>query len=531
VFPAEACLLPQNITLCTTLTTCGEGAEEELSDYAQLDGYNLSIEMSVPISPITFWIAALNVDGEQLKLPISSEICGYEEITAAISGTLLIGQTMIGDALFVEIPLETLFINDSPENYCPIVSFSLTESAITSSPPGEEILQYLSLNETHLWVSADIQESLVFSIMAETDLGKRGWKQIRVSLDPCDEQGIDFIEEELTFEVNKNSGMVWLLNDTLIDANFILNTYDLCFDRSFELVDAEDFNTSQPYPIYEDGELYMNSSMSLNETDPQLIIHFRIRGFVDNGDFESYSVQVIVGCFNESTLSALTFSLNPYFHALSDNEFKFILPTQGEARDDPILDFPLRRTIQFEADQNNCFASRVLMCQDAECVTPLSVDSLYLEDNPSIKDEDGIVRPQLGLNSSDLDLVMEVFIMGQASNSSVNDTIRGVIAICGNVITVNPVDVNSTLLMKVDVPDVQIVEETTASQEEQEENTVRPRRNQTRTNSTTVEGQDATVGNEYGYYDYDDYDYYYEPEETVPLPAGTFRTVNLTQLF
>jgi len=59
-----------------------------------------------------------------------------------------------------------------------------------------------------------------------------------------------------------------------------------------------------------------------------------------------------------------------------------------------------------------------------------------LEVNPTYKDEDGIARPVINIDRTDSSLVTEIFFMGLGGNPLANVIVRGIVAVCGDAITI-----------------------------------------------------------------------------------------------
>jgi len=99
------------------------------------------------------------------------EICGYEIISPIVPGELFFNQgdltdaLVAGDAIFVEF--ENLFDNSSPENFCPIVKYSLVSGENSLEPMNVEFYEWITVNDTHFSIN-EYAPFLTFAVMAET---------------------------------------------------------------------------------------------------------------------------------------------------------------------------------------------------------------------------------------------------------------------------------------------------------------------------------------------------------------------------
>jgi hypothetical protein len=85
------------------------------------------------------------------------------------------------------VDLHLLFDNTSPDNFCPIIKFSLTNTTQSEEDIEEAFYEFLTINTTHLRVS-EFTPFLNIAIMAETANGKKGWKELNIALDQCGDQ-------------------------------------------------------------------------------------------------------------------------------------------------------------------------------------------------------------------------------------------------------------------------------------------------------------------------------------------------------
>jgi hypothetical protein len=128
----------------------------------------------------------------------------------------------------------------------------------------------------------------------------------------------------------------------------------------------------------------------------------------------------------------------PFFTALSGtHNFKIILPIPIPGDSDSVLSsLNLEEAIYFIADQLNCNASKVMLCEDANCATQLISTDIYLDINPTVKDFDGVTRAVLNINRAALGLIREIYIVGYTSHDLHYTSLKGVIAVCGTAITI-----------------------------------------------------------------------------------------------
>jgi hypothetical protein len=93
-----------------------------------------------------------------------------------------------------------------------------------------------------------------------------------------------------------------------------------------------------------------------------------------------------------------------------------------------------------------CYAFSVSLCIDPNCSALVKKESLYLLENPSFRDEvSEFPSPILRVNTSDSSLVQQVFLVAQGSNSNITASVAGVVAVCGEVMSVRPQYENITI--------------------------------------------------------------------------------------
>ena len=143
--------------------------EENFTNSFTINDYEFLIRLNIPQAPLNASIAVLQPNGTYFKLPIYLEICGYEEITPK-DGIFYLDQNSLGIANEIIFELASLHINSSPNNFCPIVSYSLVDddgSLVVIDPNWYE---WIDLNDTHLIINEYIP-FVNFAVMAETAMG------------------------------------------------------------------------------------------------------------------------------------------------------------------------------------------------------------------------------------------------------------------------------------------------------------------------------------------------------------------------
>jgi hypothetical protein len=119
----------------------------------------------------------LQPNGTYVKLPIYLEVCGYEDILST-NDLILLKQVNLtnlskgGDV--VTLLLKDMFINSSPNNYCPIASYKLKAGNNSLSDMAPNLRPYIYLNDTHLTIQ-EYAPLATIAVMAETFNGQRGW--------------------------------------------------------------------------------------------------------------------------------------------------------------------------------------------------------------------------------------------------------------------------------------------------------------------------------------------------------------------
>jgi hypothetical protein len=84
---------------------------------------------------------------------------------------------------------------------------------------------------------------------------------------------------------------------------------------------------------------------------------------------------------------------------------------------------------------SQCFAYQIKLCWDAPCERLIDLSYLYLSNNPSPKQGMfGRAEPLLNVGSSNGSLALQVYLAGYGSDPSFNTSLRGVVAVCGQLV-------------------------------------------------------------------------------------------------
>jgi hypothetical protein len=189
VFRTDHCLL--EFSLCDS-SQCG--IEAAYTDEFHIDNYDLHITISEPHYPLELFVGVLQPNGTYLKLPIYLEICGYEQIDPTSTDVIQLFQSDLPDQAvngdLIEILLEPLFTNDSPDNYCPITTYTLKTESGSTDAIDTYYYQWININETHLIIH-EYAPLVTFAVMAETANGQKGWKSFDLQFDLCGTQEVN----------------------------------------------------------------------------------------------------------------------------------------------------------------------------------------------------------------------------------------------------------------------------------------------------------------------------------------------------
>jgi hypothetical protein len=425
VFPTEACL--KEFTLCNEAGLCG--LEGGYTDAFTIDGLDLQVNIAQPQAPLSIQVGVKQPDQTFFTLPLSIEICGYETILPVVEGSQYYNQDdlqsalVADDAIYVE--LEPLFTNDSPDNYCPIVSYSLVQGPGSTDPVDSSYFQWLTINDTHFSIN-EYAPFMNFAIMASTANGQQGWKEYTVSFDQCGTQTILPYAPEYEIKVTKNIGQdVLILDEALIFANLYTGLAGVCPIERYEFkYPSKMVILPFAYQLDTSYNIYINSTL-LADVFEFSFSALEVTAFTEELRTGSFDVIVKVGCFFESTIG-----LN--FPSYS-SEYDWVLAVQQADPADPNTFFHSEEIAyhRFITEIPSCYASKIILCLDSNCQTQINTDSLKFSTNPTVKTDLGFPVAQLHIDRRETAMYQDVFIMGQTLDPLVNVTIKAKIAVCG----------------------------------------------------------------------------------------------------
>jgi hypothetical protein len=420
VLTAERCLT--NFTLCDDIE-CGDPIERMAREYLEVNGLDLIIKQSEPNSPKNLYVGVQQPDQSWLKLPIYHEVCGYENISPVQAGTEYVKQSALLGEDYLDIELYPLFSNDSPNEFCPVVAYSLKADEFDETPLDSSLNPWISINDTHVTIN-EYMPFMTFAVMAETANGRKGWKKFNVALDQCGDQTVLATQDPLHVQVTKNSGtQVLLLEATAVHDNFYTGLAGVC-----PVIDY-DYTFPAGSPILPSAFANVGDSNIYIDTTLANIFEYNftaasVTGLTNELRSGSYDVSVSVGCYKETIIQK---NFEPYS---TSYDFATILP-KYEAGDPSEVHVEEVRFDTFITEISECFASRLELCADAFCSNQYNGAYLSFEQNPAEKDVNGFPIANLQIDRSYTDLYQEVFIMGTTLDPNVKSIIKGIVAVCG----------------------------------------------------------------------------------------------------
>jgi hypothetical protein len=207
----------------------------------------LQFNVSEPLAPFTGFVGVEQPDFSFIKLPFTLEVCGYEKLSTLSVGPLQYFQADLQGESTLDIELGPLFVNDSPDNSCPITSFELKAAAGLEGDLPYYLYSHLSINGTHLIIS-EYTPVVNFAVMAVTANGNKAWQEFNVAFDPCGSQEVSAYENPLIVNVTRNSGtQVKALNQTAMQDNFKLFYSGVCPVTSYNFTPPTTYSLAYPY--------------------------------------------------------------------------------------------------------------------------------------------------------------------------------------------------------------------------------------------------------------------------------------------
>lgn len=146
-----------------------------------IDGDNLTFPTNLNHPPVNAFIGALSPNRRVWSvLPVKFEVCGYEKIKAKADAMIKLGETIAASGVTThKIDLSKLFENDSPNNFCKIVEYSVRAKGEKGSLLGAGFANFLTIKDSELTVK--VEETVFdFSIMASTLNKVTAFKQFSI---------------------------------------------------------------------------------------------------------------------------------------------------------------------------------------------------------------------------------------------------------------------------------------------------------------------------------------------------------------